>query len=511
MSPDEFRSDAQRRMGRLPEPCTIVIFGASGDLTRRKLVPSLYRLERHKLLPDGVAIVGFARREKSDEQFRAEMREGILESQEAGPFEPEVWASLANRLFYQRGDFDQLHDFAGLKTRLEQIERAGETGRNRIFYLSTAPDYYEPITRALTETGIAARGRVDKPWHRIVVEKPIGRDLQSARAINATLSEAFVEEQIYRIDHYLAKETVQNILIFRFANAIFEPLWNRRYIEHVQITAAEDIGIGSRGPYYERSGALRDMFQNHLLQLLCTVAMEPPSSFEAQAVRDERVKVLRAIQPITRDQIARVAVRGQYGPGGVGEPAYRDEERVDPNTTRDTYAALRLTIDNWRWQGVPFYLRSGKRLAGKQTEIVIQYKDAPHLMFQKVEPEATSVANRLILRIQPNEGISISFEAKRPGQRLRVKTVQMDFDYDTNFDDEEPTAYEKLLLDVMEGDAMLFAREDWVEASWRLLDPVLEVWDAGGEIEIYPSGSQGPAAAEALLARDGYRWRPIGD
>jgi glucose-6-phosphate 1-dehydrogenase len=485
------------RYDRPAPDCTIVIFGANGDLTRRKLVPALYTLAQDRRLPPGFAVYGISRTPHTDEAFRAQMRDAVAEFHESGPPEPGDWEAFAPALHYEPGHFDDPGFYARLASRLRS---AG----NILYYLSTQPSHY-----ALVAEQLGAAGLANSPdgWRRLIVEKPFGRDLASARGLNAALQAIFSEEAIYRIDHYLGKETVQNILALRFGNGLFEPLWNRGHVQQVQITAAESIGVEGRGQYYEESGALRDMIQNHLLQVLATIAMEPPSRFEAGAVRDERAKVLRALRPLCRDQVAGNAVKGQYGPARVGGrdlPGYRQEPGVPADSQTETYAAVTFFLDNWRWAGVPFYLRTGKRLPKRVTEIAIQFAPAPLPLFDHsgLEP------NLLVLRIQPEEGISLKFQSKSPGAGMRLRGVSMDFHYGSSFGGRLPSAYETLLLDALEGDATLYTRQDMVEASWQAVEPILEVWgNARFEFPNYASGSWGPAAAEEMLARRGHHWR----
>ncbi len=497
----------------VPAPCTIVIFGASGDLTRRKLVPALYALALEHRLPVGFTVLGVARRRLGDEEFREQMREGVAEHGRTGPPERAEWEPFAQGLCYQTLDYQNPADYAELTARLARLDRERATLGNYLFYLATPPSAFPVIVPRLGRAGLARTERpsADHPaWRRIVLEKPIGHDLASARALNRVVAESFAESQVYRIDHYLGKETVQNILVFRFANGIFEPIWNRAHVDHVQITAAETIGVEGRGGYYEEAGALRDMVQNHLLQLLCLVAMEPPVAFAGDAVRDEKTKVLRAVQPIQRDEVDRVAVRGQYERGAVlGEPVpgYREEPGVSPGSTTETYAAVRLELGNWRWAGVPFYLRSGKRLAKRASEIAIEFRRPPHLLFGARAGDLPP--NMLVLRIQPDEGIAIRFGAKLPVQDLSLRAVTMDFRYGASFGVATPEAYERLLLDAMRGDATLFARDDWVEAAWSVLAPIQEAWAHGQPPKFpnYEAGTRGPHEADELLQRDGRRWR----
>ncbi len=499
------------RLERTPEPCVMVIFGATGDLTRRKLIPALYNLSRERLIPAGFSVVGFARRPLSDETFREDMLEGINEFSRSRPAQPAVWETFSQGIFYLHSDFDNPQGYRELASRLEQIDRERGTGGNRVFYLATPPSAYPAIIHHLGESGLA-RPLTPDAWCRIIIEKPFGRDLESALALNRQLAEVFREDQIYRIDHYLGKETVQNILVFRFANGIFEPIWNRRYVDHVQITVAESIGVEGRGRYYDETGALRDMVQNHLLQLLSLVAMEPPIAFEADAVRDEKVKVLHAVRPFNPSDVPRLVVRGQYGPGVIGAedvPGYRQEPGVNPQSTTETYVALKLVVDNWRWAGTPFYLRTGKRLPRRVSEIAIQFKRVPHLLFRQAADSLEP--NVLVLRIQPNEGISLRAGVKVPGPTIQVRSINLDFMYGLSFGVEQPEAYERLLLDCMLGDSTLFTRSDEVIAAWRLLMPILKTWEQNPPTDFpnYPAGTWGPEAAYRLIEEDGRRWRRL--
>ncbi len=474
-------------------PTTIVIFGASGDLTWRKLVPALYNNFKKGRLSDCAHLVGFARRPYTDETFRGNLREGVAQFTPE-TFEPAAWESFMDRIHYFRGDLDSLGDFPKLDAFLASLENGPA---NRLYYLATAPEYYAPVVAELGAAGMAGRDEGGELWRRIVIEKPFGRDLASARELNRAVHAVFDESQVYRIDHYLGKETAQNVLFFRFANTIFEPVWNRRYVEDVQVTVAESVDVGHRAGYYDTAGVVRDMFQNHLLQLLTLVAMEPPSSFNADAVRNEKAKLLESVRPIALAD----TVRGQYD-------GYCETEGVAPGSQTPTYAALKLYIDNWRWQGVPFYLRSGKALKGKTSEIVIEFHRPPHLMFH-LPPGSDFTPNILSLCIQPDEGIHLRFEAKVPDSEQGMRSVDMDFHYRASFDGTLPEAYERLLLDALEGDASLFTRSDSIEAAWQLVDPVLRGWEAQGEppLEAYPVGTWGPEATDRLLARAGHRWR----
>ncbi|HUG43300.1 MAG TPA: glucose-6-phosphate dehydrogenase [Acidobacteriota bacterium] len=494
------------RLERNADPCTAVIFGASGDLTARMLIPSLFRLYQQNLLARGFAILGTARTDKTDDEFRDEMREAVAKysSSEA---DDQVWERFARQLHYQAADTGNSEAFRHIEEKLEAIEKDRETGGNRLFYLSTPPSVYEGIVSGLNESELAARG--SSAWRRIIVEKPFGRDLRSAQSLNEKLRSAFREEDIYRIDHYLGKETVQNIMVLRFANSIFEPLWDRRYIDHVQITGAEKIGVEDRGGYFEQAGVLRDMIQNHLFQIFSLIAMEPPISFDAGSVRDEKTKLIRSVRPLPPEEIDSVAVRGQYGAGvsdGEKVPGYREERQVAGDSTVETYAALKLYVDNWRWAGVPFYLRSGKRLPKRVTEVAIQFQRPPHSVFKQVLGGPVD-SNALVIRIQPDDGISLKFSAKIPGQTFHLRPVHMDFHYGTSFGRRSPDAYERLLLDAMIGESTLFARGDMVEASWQVVMPLLEHWKNQQEIDFYEPGTWGPACADEFIEADGRRWR----
>ena len=479
----------------------MVILGANGDLTARKLVPALASLAGQGRLPQGFSLVGVARRPKTDEIFRSELRELLPEPQRAG------FDLLAPRVHYVQADVTEPGDAKTLAGRLAQLEPRPVA---RLFYLSLKSELFERAVANLAQQGLVAR-RDEGAWRRVIVEKPFGRDLASARQLNRSLQGWLREDQILRIDHYLGKETVQNLLVLRFANSIFEPIWNRQHIHHVQITAAETVGVEHRAGYYEQAGVVRDMFQNHLLQLVALTAMEPPVAFRAEEVRDEKAKVLRAVRPIVPASVDESAVRGQYGPGtidGTQVPGYREEPRVSGSSGTPTYAAVRFLVDNWRWQGVPFYVRSGKRLARRVSEIAIQFRRPPHLMFP-AEAGQSLAPNVLTIRIQPYEGISLCFEIKMPGADVRMTSVQMDFGYAGAFGATDHSAYETLLLDAMVGDGTLFARSDQVEAAWALVDPIVEAWDARGPEDFpnYAAGTWGPAAADALMSRDGCRWR----
>ena len=496
---------------RTPPPSTMVIFGASGDLTRRMLLPALYNLAIDGLLPPGFSVIGFARRDWDDDKFRQVALEAVSTFSRRQPIDSAAWESFAQGIFYCRGEFPNPEGYQRLVDMLAKIDRERCTGGNRMFYLASPPSAYPNIVHHLGETGLANQDE-ESGWARIVIEKPFGHDLKSAQNLNTQISSAFQENQVYRIDHFLGKETVQNILVLRFSNGIFEPIWNRRYIDHVQITAAESIGIEGRGGYYEESGALRDMIQNHMLQLLSLVAMEPPIAFEADVVRDEKVKVLRAIRPIRDVDPAKFTARGQYGPGWVeGRQVigYRQEEKADPQSTVETYVALKLFVDNWRWADVPFYLSTGKRLPKRTTEIGIHFKRAPHLLFRHIPEAADLEANILTIRIQPNRGITLKFHAKVPGMAVRLRPVNMDFYYGTSFTVQPPSAYETLLLDCMEGDSTLFARRDEVEVALALVTDILDGWAEmpPPAFPNYEAGTWGPPEAEELIGKDERRWR----
>jgi glucose-6-phosphate 1-dehydrogenase len=491
----------------IPGPFLLLIFGASGDLSRKKLFPALYRLDRDGLLPVNFCILGTSRTVMDDNAFRTMVQEAV-EKAFGHDFDNTAWEKFSARLYYHAGEYDSPQSYTALKERLALLKQAHDTRGNRIFYLAVPPAVYEVIASNLAASGLS---REEGGFTHIAVEKPIGSDLTSARKLNAVLRECFAERQIYRMDHYLAKETVQNILMFRFANTIFEPLWNRRYIDHVQITVSETIGIEYRAGYYEKAGILRDMFQNHLFQLLALTAMEPPSVFEAERVRDERAKVFRSIRPFPVDNIQDSLVLGQYNEGmldGQKAAAYRNEPGVSPESLTPTYAALKVHIDNWRWNGVPFYLRSGKRLVKKKAEISIHYRRVPHLMFSRSIKEEIE-PNTLVIRIQPDEGIDVTFQAKNPGTKICLSPVVMDFSYRKFV---SLSDYEHILLDCMQGDQMLFVRDDGVEETWSLLTPLLEKIESGSfplAFPNYAAGSEGPAEAAGLLSKDGRKWRPL--
>jgi glucose-6-phosphate 1-dehydrogenase len=492
----------------------MVIFGGSGDLTRRKLVPALYSLASDGLLSEQFAVLAIGRQELGTDGLRDQLQSGSREFLGAD-YDPLLWDRIIRSIHYLQGDFTDHEIFPRIGAQLESLCTEHGIAANFLFYLATPPQFFSGIATQLGAVGLL--NEVDGCWRRVVVEKPFGRDLESAQDLNRQLHCVLAEHQIYRIDHYLGKETVQNILAYRFANSTVEPIWNHRYIDHVQITVAESIGVEGRGNYYETTGALRDMIPNHLLAVLSVVAMEPSNSFEADAIRDEQVKVLRAIQPLSHDEVLTRTVRGQYGagtlPDGEHAPGYRDEPRVAADSTTETYTAMRLMIDSWRWAGVPFYLRTGKCMPGRYTEVVIQYRHAPSVMFRdSLVKRANVPANTLVLRLQPDEGIGMNFNAKIPGHTTQLGSVEMNFSYDDYFADKQVSGYETLIHDCMTGDAMLFKRADNIEAGWALMQPVLDVWSAlpPRDFPNYPAGSWGPAAASELLSRDGRVWRACG-
>lgn len=496
---------------RFVNPCILVIFGATGDLTARKLFPAIYNLTREGQLPSQFACVAFARRDKTNEQFRKEMHDAINQFSRVKPVDESIWKAFQEVVFYHRSEFHEDEGYERLAKLLNELDVKLGTKGNRAFYLSTQPKYFTLICEKLHQHGlIYDKNKVADKWSRVIIEKPFGHDLDSALALQKELTQFLHEDQIFRIDHYLGKETVQNLLVFRFDNSLFEPLWNNKYIDHVQITVAEDIGIGTRGAFFEEAGLLRDVLQNHMMQLVSLVAMEPPSSLGANTIRDEKVKVLRAIRHFSPKELESEVVRGQYGKGlisGEEVKGYREEQNVDKNSSIETYVAMRLFIDNWRWQGVPFYLRCGKRLPKKATEIAITFKHPPEVLFQS--PENISDPNVLAIRIQPDEGISLKINCKVPGQGISIQPVKMDFRYGSYFGIAPPEAYERLILDFIIGDSTLFAREDEVEHSWRLLTPVLDYWQKNKPTDFpnYPAGTWGPKAADALMEKDQRKWR----
>src|ERR1700741_3591909 len=494
-----------QQAGKAAGPCAMVIFGASGDLTKRKLVPALFNLAKVNLLPKNFMVVGVAHDELTQEQFRDQATQFLATADR----KTEAWDWFGQRFLYERGSFADAPTFSLLVDRLKKVDEEFKTGGNYLFYLATAPRFFAQIVQQLGAAGLSneEQGR----WRRVVIEKPFGSDLESAQALNRQIKSVLAERQIYRIDHYLGKETVQNILVFRFDNAIFEPIWNRRYIDHVQITNAETVGVERRGAYFDTAGTPRDMVPNHVMQLLSLTAMEPPVSFQADAVRNEQAKVLHALQPLNSEDVLQYSVRGQYGPGTVGNervPGYRTEPGVNPESRTETFVALKLNIDNWRWAGVPFYFRTGKRLAKRHTEITIQFRRMPFELFRKA-PFHKGHTNTLVIQIQPVEGISLSFGAKIPGPVLRVGSVDMSFEYSKYFGADAYTGYEVLLYDCMIGDATLFQRADMVEAGWTVIDPVLDVWKAlpPRKFPNYASGTWGPVESDQLLEADNRQWR----
>jgi glucose-6-phosphate 1-dehydrogenase len=492
----------------MPQPCAVIIFGATGDLTHRKLVPALYNLAADGALPPAVSVVGFARRDKSDEIFRKELEEAARKFSRQ-KINDDLWAVFGSSIFYHRSEFDTVEGYEALAKRLNELDSQRGTRGNRLFYLSAGPDQFPVILENLRKSGLnkAPSGS----WARIIVEKPFGTDLPSAQRLNELVKQAFSEKDTFRIDHYLGKETAQNIMVMRFGNAIFEQLWNARYIDHVQITASEALGVEGRAGYYDKAGALRDMVQNHLLQLLCLTAMEPPAGLDADAVRDEKVKVLKSLKPIRGENVRKHVVRAQYGAGTVNGkrvPAYRDEQNINLESVTETFVALHINVDNWRWAGVPFFVRVGKRLPKASTEIAIQFKAAPPVLFN-VEGQ-TIDSNALVIRIQPDEGIALRMSSKMPGSSLRIEPVKMDFHYGTSFGKATPEAYERLLLDAMGGDATLFARRDEVEEAWKFVDALRAEWDENpDDLALYAAGTWGPTEADDLIKRNGATWRRL--
>jgi len=495
-----------------PDPCILVIVGGSGDLSQRKLLPAIYNAVLDGIVPVNFAVLGFARRNHSEASFRAFAREGI-ECFSRRPLEESQWQSYEPLLHYVRGSFADRDGVSVLKTRLLEIEAGLATAGNRIFYLAIPPSQVQVCVEQLRVSGLVAPADGPGPWTRVIVEKPIGRDLASARQANATLGRIFDERQIYRIDHYLAKETVENLMVIRFANSIFEPLWNCKYIDHVQITVAEDEGVGTRAGYYEESGALRDMIQNHIFQLVCLTAMEPPATLDADVIRDHTLEVLKSLRPIGRSELAQSVVRAQYAPGfhrGSHVPGYLAEAGVKTGSTAETFVALRLFIDNGRWAGVPFYLRTGKRMSRRASEIAVAFKHVPPVLFN-ADPEHPLSQNVLALRIQPDEGLTLRISSKGPGPGARVDPVRLDFRYGSPIGKSTPEAYERLLVDVMSGDATLFMRRDAVETSWAWIDPIVEGWEKSGvkRLPEYAAGSWGPIEATRLIQIDGRDWRTL--
>ena len=496
---------------RTPTPCVFVVFGASGDLTRRKLLPALYNLAVSRLLPAGMSIVGFALTELDEAEFRRNMHDAVAEFSRRKPIDESVWEDFASRLYYVAGKFEDPANFTKLREKLEQIDQVNGTRGNRLYYLAIPPSLFRKVNDNLALAGLVGDPADDRRFTRIIVEKPFGRDLASGDALNADLHRVFDEKQIFRIDHYLGKETVQNLVALRFGNAIFEPIWNRNHIDHLQITVAEDIGVEGRGRFYEEAGTTRDIVQNHLLQLLMVVAMEPPVAFTADEVRDEKVKVLRSLKPIRGEDVARLTVRGQYGPGNLaGKPVagYRQEPNVSPTSNVETFVAMRVEVDNWRLAGVPIYIRAGKRLTKRVTEISVHFKHVPHVLLSQQGPVEPDV---LAIRIQPDEGIGLRFVAKVPGPTMTLRPVTMDFRYGSTFGGSGPEAYERLILDSMLGDPTLFARADEVSAAWRFITPILEGWasQVPPVFPSYPAGTWGPRASTDLIGRDDRSWRRL--
>ena len=493
------------------DPCSVIIFGASGDLTKRKLVPALYTLHLAGSLCEDFHILGVGQDELSDEKFRDSMHEGVIAAHEENTISSDQWRSFAERMFYMRGELTEQATYETIADRLKSFQLKEGERANRLFYFSTPPSLAPSIVQGLGAAGLA---KEDLGWSRIIVEKPFGRDLKSASQLNREIAKIFSESQVYRIDHYLGKETVQNLMVFRFGNSLFEPVWNRNYIEFVEITAAETLGVGRRAGYYEEAGALRDMVGNHMLQLLTMTAMEPPVAFDADSVREQKVQVLRSIHPMGEQQVAEWTVRGQYGAGrsdGESVPAYREEEGVAKDSATETYVALKFDICNWRWADVPFFLRTGKRLAKPVTEIAVHFRRTPQALFSRTRDDLIE-PNVIVIRIQPEEGITLTFGAKRPGPEMRTGTVHMDFSYQSGFGVKSPEAYVTLLLDAMRGDATLFIRDDMVEAQWRLITPIEDAWakQPPPHFPNYGAGSEGPEQADELLARSGLAWRPLG-
>jgi len=493
-------------------PCAIVIFGASGDLAKLKLIPAIYELAREKLLPEKFALVGYARTPMTDAEFREHCKQSIIANarSKSRGLDAEVWKRLESAIFYRHGDYGAAEPFDALKATLAQLDQTHGTAGNRMFYISTPPTAFEPIIRGLGDRQLAIKSVGNgEPWQRVIVEKPFGRDLASAKKLNALMHEYFSEEQVFRIDHYLGKETVQNLMVMRFANSIFEPIWNYKYIDHVQITVAESVNVDDRGGYYDKSGQMRDMIQNHIFQLMALVAMEPPASLDAQSIRDEKVKVYKSIRPMRPSQIEQFCIRGQYGPGEVAgkkTDGYSKAKGVAPNTTTETFAAIRVNIDNWRWSGAPFYIRTGKALSKKVSEVVVRFRSPPQTLFQK-QCDSPVYPNDLIIRVAPEEGISLRLNGKVPGGAMNIKSVAMDFTYKTAFQVEAPEAYERLIFDALVGEQTLFIRGDEAEAAWAVIDPIEQYWSHSTVApHPYVPGSWGPSAANQLIEQDGRRW-----
>jgi glucose-6-phosphate 1-dehydrogenase len=496
---------------RITDPCNVVFFGATGDLMKRMLMPAMWNLRINDILPANYGIIGFSRSQFSDEQFRADMHASVDEFSRSGKATEPLWSDFERRLSYVQGDFDNVDGFHKLREALERNDAELGTGGNRLFYLSTPPTVFAEIVDQLDAAGLGPHNN-DAGWTRIIIEKPFGTDLDSARALQAEVQKVFPEKQIYRIDHYLGKEPVQDIMALRFANVIFEPIWNRRYVDSVQITAAETVGVEQRGGYYDNAGALRDMIQNHVMNLLALVAMEPPVASDADAIRDEKYKVLRAIRPLDRMRIGLDTARGQYDTGsiaGAPVPAYRAEPNVRPDSNTETYAAVKLWIDNWRWADVPFFLRSGKRLARKNSEVAIRFRSLPHRLFGEAGDALDN--NVLVMKIQPEEGISLRFNAKVPGPKMHIRSVSMDFNYGSGFGVVSAPAYERLIGDAMRGDATLFTRWDAVETAWEIVMPILEHWQntIDDNFPNYSAGSQGPPSSDRMIASGDREWRKL--
>ena len=503
-------ADGQKRSGSMygatTDPCAVILFGASGDLAKRKVIPAMYDLAHHNSLGERYSIIGFARTPMNDEKFRTTVGEAAKTISEVGPIDAGKWDEFASNLYYTSGEYGDQNSYAQLAKRLGELDTEKKLGGNRLFYLSTPPEVYPDIVEQLGRAGLAKPAGPNS-WVRIIIEKPFGRDLASAKQLNQIVLNVFEEKQVYRIDHYLGKDTVQNLLVLRFGNGIFEPLWNRNYVDQVQITAAETLGVERRGGFYETAGALRDMIQSHVLQLTSLTSVEPPASFDATAVRNEKLKILQSIRPYNLEMVARSVVRGQYAPAsinGTKMAGYREELGVNPDSRTETFVAMRVLIDNWRWAGVPFYLRTGKRLAKRSTEIMIQFRCAPHIVFRERQIEP----NRLILNIQPDEGISVSFSAKKPGTEMNIGNVTMNFSYREGFGGTSRSAYATLLNDCLRGDATLFDRGDSVEAAWSLVEPILDVWSAAktATVPFYAAGTWGPKESDQMLERDGRQW-----
>lgn len=505
-------TEQKQIIGEVADPCVMVIFGAAGDLTKRKLIPALYNLAQSNLLSREFAVIGVARDDFTTESFRAEIS-GHAKEYATGDLDPDLWDWFQHRLYYVQGEFGDAATFQKLQETLMHADRDHGTHGNYIYYLATPPPFFATIIKLLGEAGLAKEE--NNQWRRVIIEKPFGRGLESAKTLNHDINQTLAEDQIYRIDHYLGKETVQNILAFRFSNGIFEPIWNRNFIDHVQITVAESLGVEQRGGYYEGAGAMRDMIPNHIFQLISLTCMEPPISFDANDVRDEMAKVLHAINPFDPEEVLTHAVRGQYDAGQLGEqkvPAYRQEEKVSATSSTETFVALKLQLDNWRWADVPIYIRTGKRLPKRLTEVAIQFKQAPYQLFRKTNVEKLRT-NRLVIHIQPDEGISLRFGAKIPGPIVNLGAVKMSFNYKDYFGSTPSTGYERLIYDCMKGDQTLFQRADMVEAGWAVVDPILDVWQAlpPRAFPNYAAGTWGPKESDELLARDGRQWREIGE